>query len=259
MGVRLALERSTVVIKETKLQWLIRNIANPTSEYCILWPFPVPEDNHPAVNIDGRKEAPHRLAYKLHYGQYPEPQGIRTCQIERCVNPLHVTPGDTFDNGIVRAAKNNTNYEWLKQQIATRTAEGCWKWPYSCDKFGYGRLWLPDFKKNGMAHIAAFYIVNGRLPKDKVLHKCDCPSCFRPDHLVEGSQIDNIRDMHEKGRAVIPVGERAGASKLTEDQVREIRKLAAAGASYGELSRQFGVWYTCIGQIVRRESWKHIA
>jgi len=33
-----------------------------------------------------------------------------------------------------------------------------------------------------------------------VMHKCDNPACFRYDHLTIGTQADNMRDMHSKGR-----------------------------------------------------------
>lgn len=41
-----------------------------------------------------------------------------------------------------------------------------------------------------------------RRPRGAVLcHRCDERLCFRPDHLFWGTQFDNVRDMHLKGRA----------------------------------------------------------
>ncbi len=53
-------------------------------------------------------------------------------------------------------------------------------------------------------------------PDVKLLHSCDNPGCVHPLHVSEGTQGDNVRDMVSKGRHV-------GTSKLTDDQVREIR------------------------------------
>lgn len=34
-----------------------------------------------------------------------------------------------------------------------------------------------------------------------VMHRCDNPACFRYSHLEIGTNADNVRDMHAKGRA----------------------------------------------------------
>ena len=42
-------------------------------------------------------------------------------------------------------------------------------------------------------------------PWQVVIHKCDNTLCLRLDHLVVGTQQENIADMIAKGRAVFPV------------------------------------------------------
>ena len=71
---------------------------------------------------------------------------------------------------------------------------------------------------------------------------------------------NNLHSYHQLGRvAVVPIGEGQWNSKLTEDDVREIRLLWATGKYYQrELAKQFGVLQTTISRIVRRDSWKHI-
>ncbi len=54
-------------------------------------------------------------------------------------------------------------------------------------------------------------------------------------------------------------GELNHSSKLTESQVKEIRKLYDIGNfTYMELSEKFGVHYSVIARIIKREKWKHI-
>ena len=54
-------------------------------------------------------------------------------------------------------------------------------------------------------------------------------------------------------------GEKHGRSKLTENQVLEIRRLYATGDYYQKaLGKIFGVDQTVIGDIVNRKIWKHI-
>jgi hypothetical protein len=57
-----------------------------------------------------------------------------------------------------------------------------------------------------------------------------------------------------------PRGERQWLAKLTENEVRQIRaKYAAGGVSQGELGHQFGVTQTVVGDILRGQSWRHVA
>lgn len=66
--------------------------------------------------------------------------------------------------------------------------------------------------------------------------------------------------------AGMPVGRRAGGedngqSKLTEDQVREIRRRCVLGSrtsGAGALAREFGVSQPVISAIVARKIWKHV-
>lgn len=56
-----------------------------------------------------------------------------------------------------------------------------------------------------------------------------------------------------------PTGERHGQAKLTNQAVLEIRRLWESNAcSKRELGKAFGVTVATIGNIVRRETWRHI-
>lgn len=84
-------------------------------------------------------------------------------------------------------------------------ATGCMEWQLTKDRLGYGRLKVQlgsrdDFRTTS-AHRYAYEIWIGPIPDGmNVLHKCDNRSCINPNHLFLGTQQDNIRDMHAKGR-----------------------------------------------------------
>lgn len=89
----------------------------------------------------------------------------------------------------------------------------CWEWLGSKDKDGYGYFGHKD-----KAHRFSWKINNGVIPhKIHVLHKCDNPSCVRPQHLFLGTHEDNMKDMAKKGRAKwggkIPLMERQASCK----------------------------------------------
>ena len=49
---------------------------------------------------------------------------------------------------------------------------------------------------------------------------------MNPDHLFLGNTLINMRDKEVKGRGGHPSGERAGAAKLSNEDVANIRWLA---------------------------------
>ena len=70
------------------------------------------------------------------------------------------------------------------------------------------------------------------------MHTCDNPACCNPNHLVLGTQNDNIQDMMKKNRFVKHSGIKA--SKFTEDQITEIRnKYTGARGEKLKLSKEY--------------------
>jgi hypothetical protein len=56
----------------------------------------------------------------------------------------------------------------------------------------------------------------------------------------------------------IPVGSEQGSSKLTEDQVLEIRKRLINGESCTLISKDYNVVPQTIGKIKLNQRWKHV-
>jgi DNA invertase Pin-like site-specific DNA recombinase len=64
--------------------------------------------------------------------------------------------------------------------------------------------------------------------------------------------------MFAKGRGYYTWGEGHPMARLTEEQVREIRRLRADGWSAAHLAVAFGIGLTQCRRIVAREQWQHI-
>ncbi len=86
-----------------------------------------------------------------------------------------------------------------------------------------------------------------------VLHKCDNPSCINPNHLELGTQAENMRQKTLRGRQ--PRGAHVHNSKLTADQVRSILSDTRSNTQIG---RAYKISTATVGEIKRREIWKHI-
>ena len=59
-------------------------------------------------------------------------------------------------------------------------------------------------------------------------------------------------------KSIGPKGEDNGRSKLTSEQVIELRKMKEEGYSYGMLSKTFGIAKNTVRDIVKRKKWTHI-
>ncbi len=128
---------------------------------------------------------------------------------------------------------------------------GCWEWAAGTNPRGYGSICLG--RKRFGVHRLVYEACVAAVPADiHVLHQCDNPPCCRPDHLFTGTDHDNAMDCLKKGRNL--------EAFLTEDQVREIRRIAAMTdrPTYKAIGAQFGVSETTIKQTVYRRRWKHV-
>lgn len=135
----------------------------------------------------------------------------------------------------------------------------CWIWSGLCMKAGYGEIWRHSTML--YTHRLSYEFHKGCIPDGLlVLHECDNPPCVNPDHLFLGTYLDNVRDMINKGRqGVVPRGEKARHSKLTTEQVLEIREAYASGRNTQvELARIYGIHKRNIWMITSRKVWKHI-
>ena len=120
----------------------------------------------------------------------------------------------------------------------------CWLWTAGSAGEGYG---IFDHVR---AHRWAFQETNGPVPVGQcILHRCDTRRCVRPAHLFLGSRLDNVRDMDAKGRRTVLRGADNGRSKLTGDQVEDIRCNRENNTRL-ELARRHGVSKSTIDAVL---------
>lgn len=85
-----------------------------------------------------------------------------------------------------------------------RKGAGCWEWTgHSNRPGGYGRFAVQATRPIVLvvAHRYSWELHFGPIPPGMIVcHRCDNPSCVRPDHLFLGTQSDNVRDSVTKGR-----------------------------------------------------------
>jgi hypothetical protein len=114
-------------------------------------------------------------------------------------NPAHPKSGGFFrwwagwlkrpQDQAVRALERR-----LKAGLVVDPDTGCHVWTGGRASKGYGQLRIG-------VHRLAWELANGPIPEGmQVLHRCDNPRCCNPDHLMLGTQAENMADMRRKGR-----------------------------------------------------------
>lgn len=143
---------------------------------------------------------------------------------------------------------------WAKVQMGD--PDDCWLWLGTKNGKGYGQIRIWD-RAIG-THRVSYSLHFGMVDEGKcVLHSCDNPSCVNPSHLLMGTHADNCADKIAKNR--LPRGVDTSMAKLTESQVREIRRRnAEEGIGWRRLSREYGVSGGCVAAVILRKSWAHL-
>lgn len=137
-------------------------------------------------------------------------------------------------------------------------SDGCWEWFGARDNHGYGVIWDQRTGRNRHVTRVVWELAWGvTLPDEtEVCHTCDHPPCVRPTHLFTGTHLDNFADARRKGR--IRRGEGIPWAKLTEADVREIRRRKEAGETQTAIAKAFGVRQSSVSDIVRGHTWAHL-
>ena len=130
-----------------------------------------------------------------------------------------------------------------------------WQWKAAKLPFGYGHMYING--KVEAAHRISYRIHNGEIPEGMlVLHNCDEPGCVNPEHLYLGTDADNMLDKVKRGRCIN--GEEIKQSKLTKNQVIEIKKKREKGLKLIDIANEYGVSTSQIRRISLGINWTRV-
>lgn len=147
---------------------------------------------------------------------------------------------------------------WTKVDI--KGEDDCWEWLASKVDDKYGKFGLTRNGKPIMyySHRIALLLKTGT-QESTSRHSCDNPGCCNPNHLIWGTQQDNMEDKSIRGRAWEPKGTLNHKAKLSENDIITIRsEFDLRSLNKKELSTRYGVSVVHITNIINRSRWSHI-
>lgn len=156
--------------------------------------------------------------------------------------------------------------ETLKDRFYSKVyiTDTCWLWTGSTRDSRYGNIRVGG-KKGPMvaAHRIQAVWAGMDIENKVVMHKCDNGLCVNPNHLIIGDQNDNIQDMISKGREFHHSGVDNGNAVLSEEQVREIRKLAKIVPSKGrgnakEIAKILELNHNTVWRVLTNRSYQQV-
>lgn len=158
-----------------------------------------------------------------------------------------------------------------------RIPNGCWEWQANKNNKGYGLFRPGGTAPKQLAHRVSYEMANGWIPRGQIIrHTCDNPICVNPDHLVVGTQKQNVGDAIERKRHVHPPdvrmnpeweakrrlamrkGENSPNAKLNEQIVREIWRLHLEGYNATQISTKVQRSTYSIHDVCRGRTWRHL-
>lgn len=159
--------------------------------------------------------------------------------------------------------KRGSLVERFWRHVDHRGDDDCWPWTGRLTK-GYGHITSGGAKGTSLiAPRVSWAIHNGPIPTGLwVLHRCDNPPCVNPRHLFVGTALDNSADMIRKDRQHFPSGMRGvdhPQAKLSEDDVRRIRRSLRSGEYVSHVAKAFGVSPGTVSRIRDAIGWRTVA
>lgn len=114
---------------------------------------------------------------------------------------------------------------------------GCWNWPLTRNKDGYGivKVYLDGKPSATTANRAAYTVHVGEIPLGmEVRHTCHNPSCCNPHHLILGTHSDNMVDRVNNGT-------HAGGGCITKEQRAQRLEDMESAMPLDEFARKHGI------------------
>ena len=196
-----------------------------TEDECWIWNATKDSDGYGRIKIQGKSKIATHVAFYLKEHRWPETGKLicHSCDNPSCVNPKHLREDTHAGNHAERNLKNRQAYG-SKNGTAILTEEQ-------------------------VLQIVELY--NQQIPLKEIADQFGV-SLGPIQGIISGIHWTHITGGKLEKRKYHT------NSKLTEEQVREIRQLCANGESQGSVGKKYGIIQTTVGKIVRGERYQWV-
>lgn len=128
-------------------------------------------------------------------------------------------------------------------------------------KRGYVRVAVDTLNRRGKYFLLHRLIAQTYIPNPNKLPDVNHKNGIKTDNSVKNLEWCTPQQnfAHAKENGLYSRGEKHYASKLSKEDVLDIRKMhSQGGTTYSEIAKRYSVLPHCISKIVRRVNWKHV-
>lgn len=146
--------------------------------------------------------------------------------------------------------------EALMRFVSPEPNTGCWLWTGALARANYGACNLRKYGEQ-YAHRAVWRATHGPVPDGLcVLHRCDNTLCCNPEHMLLGTQLENIADRQKKNRQAKGERNRARIPAFAVLGLRVMRHLGCLD-TFKE-ARRLGVGEATVRHAAYGRTWRHL-
>lgn len=187
---------------------------------------------------------------------------MKICSVDGCEKPhlargycsLHyyrfMRHGGPLAGGTMRDGRTT---EFIND-VVLQHRDGCLYWPFGKNTHGRGMIWS-DGRMVYVEHVVCARAHGPKpSPSHEVAHSCGNGhrGCVAPGHLRWATHAENMADTVKHGTSLR--GSRNPSNRLSEEQVREIRRMKGR-LLQREIAERYGVDRYTISEIHRGKTW----
>lgn len=242
------------------VEWFWSKVATSADDNaCWEWQHTRAKGGYGVFVFRGRQYRAHRIALMLTRGSIADGLwALHGCDNPPCCNPAHLYPGDNLANVADRVQRGRGACG--TKVYPRRRLRGAEHPMYQHPELAVRGSQHPNAKlsESGVAELRALYHAGERTLGEIAAQFSISPKSIRA--IVRGRTWRHAPGASSSARRIVRRrGSAHHQAKLSEADVAAIRERGARGVARKEIAAEFRISKTSVGQILKGETWRHVA